>query len=127
MRMGLSVISYPPGTPLWPFGRFIRYRYSEGYSCSYRETARGYGSGNRQGTGIECRQVTDETVRRERWKVKLTGRLTVNLELMKVWKTRLEVEVLHLGSFIIPKTIKYYSFLVDNIPKIRYTIEGREV
>ena len=32
-----------------------------------------------------------------------------------------------LGPFISPKTIKYYSFLVDNIPEIRYIIEGREM
>ena len=32
-----------------------------------------------------------------------------------------------LGAFISPKTIKYYSFLVDNIPEIRYIIEGREM
>ena len=44
-----------------------------------------------------------------------------------VWKTRLEVQLLHFGSFIIPKSKKYYSFKVDNIPKIRYPIEGREV
>lgn len=31
------------------------------------------------------------------------------------------------GSFIIPKTINYYSFLVDIVPKIGYPIEGREV
>ena len=30
------------------------------------------------------------------------------------------------GPFISPKTIKYYSFLVDNIPEIRYIMrEGR--
>ena len=31
------------------------------------------------------------------------------------------------GSFIIPKTINYYSFLAAIVPKIGYTIGGREV
>lgn len=44
-----------------------------------------------------------------------------------MWKTRLEVQLLHFESFIIPKSNKYYSFKVDNIPKIRYPIEEREV
>lgn len=41
---------------------------------------------------------------------------------LKVQKVRLEMQLLYLGPFIIPKNIKYYSFLFDNIPDIGYAM-----
>ena len=45
----------------------------------------------------------------------------------KVWKTRLEVQLLHFWVFYYSEINKILFLLIDNIPKIRYTIEGREV
>ena len=41
---------------------------------------------------------------------------------LKVQKVRLEMQLLYLGPFIIPKNIKYYSLFIDIIPKNGYNL-----
>lgn len=91
-------------------------------------------------TAVICWEISDSCTNVTKFEVKqdmpgLTTRGMGGSERLSIMKEKFKTENMEnkvrnafiSGSFIIPKTINYYSFLVDIVPKIGYPIEGREV